>query len=124
MSYIKKGYHVMLRTIPRNSPKGARHLKITYILSHIMRKPTTCMWFLNRSNINRAIRKKRSTILVAKTRALISCAVTVHLCFHTCKMLVFSWRGSFDETLQNTISFNCISRVYTRLAWNIFFNMI
>ena len=38
---------------------------------------------------NFGFRKKRNcTIRVAKTKALISCAVTVHLCFCICKMLI------------------------------------
>ena len=36
-----------------------------------------------------------STIYVVKTKALISCAADLRLCFCICKKQVFSWHGSY-----------------------------
>ena len=68
-----------------------------------MRKPT--IWVQTRSDTNwplgftvtEKLKKKVCTILAAKAKALISCAVTdLRLCFRPCKVLVFSCGGSYD----------------------------
>ena len=74
-------------------------------MSHLVGKPT--MWFPHRSDTNRpeqSQKRARSlkfrsycTIRVAKTKALISFAVThLRLCFRLCRLLVFPWGGSND----------------------------
>ena len=75
-----------------------------------MRKPI--MGFLNRSNTNWSVPSQKMarslklgfikyrvslTICEAKTKALISFAVTdLRLCFHICRLLVFSRCGSYN----------------------------
>ena len=53
---------------------------------------STC--FVRRPVIDLESRGTVLTIRVAKTKALISFAADLRLCFRTLKMLVFSWRGS------------------------------
>ena len=58
---------------------------------------------------NFRFKKKRGyTICVAKTKTLISCAVDLRLCFHICRLLVFSCTGSNNKLF---ILFEAILRV-------------
>ena len=79
-------------------------------MSHLIRKPT--MWFLNKSDTNRAVQSQKQArsskfwiyekeevyYPLAKTKALISFAVTAKLIcvfrFHICRLFVFSRGGS------------------------------
>ena len=67
-----------------------------------MRKQT--MWFPNRSDTDQAVesqkqakslnfgfkKKRKCTIRVAKTKALINCEADLRLCVGLCRLLVFS----------------------------------
>ena len=76
-------------------------LMLQYIeqkMSHHMTKPT--MWFLNRSDTNRAVQAQkmaRGWKFILDLRSY--CEADLCLCFCICRLLVFSCRGSNNVNL-------------------------